>query len=91
MSLFLYADDSCLISQHKDINEIEKQLKVGITKICDCFVDNMLSIHSGEDKTESILFASKFKKKIIKKLHVKYGDIQIKQLFKVKFLRMFNA
>ena len=23
--LFLYADDSCLVCQHKDINEIEKQ------------------------------------------------------------------
>ena len=26
--LFLYADDSCLVCQHKDINEIEKQLNV---------------------------------------------------------------
>ena len=26
--IFLYADDSCLVCQHKDINEIEKQLKV---------------------------------------------------------------
>ena len=25
-NLFLYADDTCLICQHKDINEIEKQL-----------------------------------------------------------------
>ena len=26
-NLFLYADDTCLVCQHKDINEIEKQLK----------------------------------------------------------------
>ena len=25
-NLFLYADDTCLVCQHKDINEIEKQL-----------------------------------------------------------------
>ena len=37
--------------------------------------------------TKSILFASKFKKKNIKKLNTKYGDMQIKQHFKVKCLR----
>ena len=84
--LFLYADDSCLVCQHKDINEIEKQLNVDFSNICDWFVDNKLSIHFGEDKTKSILFASKFKKKNIKKLNIKYGDIQIKQHSKVKYL-----
>ena len=85
--LFLYADDSCLVCQHKDINEIEKQLNVDFSNICDWFVDNKLSIHFGEDKTKSILFASKFKNKNIKKLNIKYGDIQIKQHSKVKYLR----
>ena len=33
--LFLYADDSCLVCQHKDINEIEKQLNVDFSSICD--------------------------------------------------------
>ena len=49
-------------------------------------MDNKLSIHFGEDKTKSILFASKFKNKNIKKLNIKYGDIQIKQHSKVKYL-----
>ena len=71
--LFLYADDSCLVCQHKDINEIEKPLNVNFSSICDWFVDNKLSIHFGEDKTKSILFASKFKNKNIKKLNTKYG------------------
>ena len=84
--LFLYADDSCLVCQHKGINEIEKQLNVDFSNICDWFVDNKLSIHFGEDKTKSILFASKFKNKNIKKLNIKYGDIQIKQHSKVKYL-----
>ena len=84
--LFLYTDDSCLVCQHKDINEIEKQLNVDFSNICDWFVDNKLSIHFGEDKTKSILFASKFKNQNIKKLNIKYGDIQIKQHSKVKYL-----
>ena len=83
--LFLYADDSCLVCQHKDINEIEKQLNVDFSNICDWFVDNKLSIHFGEDKTKSILFASKFKNKNIKKRNIKYGDIQIQQHSKVKY------
>ena len=60
-NLFLYADDTCLVCQHKDINEIEKQLNKDFESICDSFVDNKLSIHIGDDKTKSILFASKFK------------------------------
>ena len=68
--LFLYADDSCLVCQHKDINEIEKQLNANFSNICDWFVDNKLSIQFGEDKTKSILFASEFKKKNIKKLNM---------------------
>ena len=50
--LFLYADDSCLVCQHKDVNEIGKQLNVDFSNICDWFVDNKLSIHFGEDKTK---------------------------------------
>ena len=84
--LFLYTYDTCLVCQHKGINKIENQLNEDFCNICDWFVDNKLSIHFGEDKTKSILFASKFKKKNTKKLHIKYGDIQIKQHSKVKYL-----
>ena len=55
--------------------------------IYDWFVDNKLSIHFCEDKTKSALYDSKFKRKNIKKLRIKYGDIQIKQYSKVKYLR----
>ena len=85
-NLFLYADDTCLVCQHKDINEIEKQLNKDFESICDWFVDNKLSIHFGDDKTKSILFATKFKIKKVRKLNIKYGDIQIKQHSKVKYL-----
>ena len=54
------ADDTCLVCQHKDINEIEKQLNKDFENIRDWFVDSKLSIHFGDDKT-FILFATKFK------------------------------
>ena len=55
----LMIHDFC--GQHKDINKIEKQLNKDFESICDWFVDNKLSIHFGNDKTKSILFATKFK------------------------------
>ena len=85
-NLFLNADDTCLVCQHKDINEIEKQLNKDFESSCGWFVDNKLSIHFGDDKTKSIYFASKFKVKKARKLNIKYGNIQIKQHFKFKYL-----
>ena len=84
-NLFLYADYTCLVCQHKDINEIKKQLK-DFESICDWFVDNKLSIHFGDDNLKSVRFATKFKIKKVRKLNIKYGDIQIKQHPKVKYL-----
>ena len=81
-NLFLYADDSYLLFQGKDIKEIEKQLNGDFTNICEWFVDNRVSIHFGEDKTilyKSILFASKHKIKKVPKLKINYKNIQIKQ------------
>ena len=34
-NLFLYADDTWLVCQHKDIKEIEKQLNKDFENICD--------------------------------------------------------
>ena len=85
-NLFLYADDGCLVCQHKDINEIEKRLNKDFESIYDWFFDNKLSIHLGDDKAKSILFATKFKIKNVRKLNIKYGHIQIKQHSKVKYL-----
>ena len=81
--LLLYADDTCLIFQHKDITEIELVLNRNFSMLCDWFVDNKLSIHFGEDKTKSILFCSKRKIKNSKPLNIKYNDIEIKQYSKV--------
>ena len=84
--LLLYADDSVLIFSHKDIDVINKQLNEDFNSLCDWFVDNKLSIHFGEDKTKSILFANKNKIKKVGKLDIHLGDIQIKQHSKVSYL-----
>ena len=64
--------------QPKDVEEIEKVLNNDFENICSWFVDNKLSIHFGEDKTKSILFASQRKIKNIKKRNIRYQDIEIK-------------
>ena len=71
-NLFLYADDTCLVCQHKDINEIEKQLNKDFESICDWFVDNKLNIRFGDDKIKSILFSTKFLIKNVAKLNIKH-------------------
>ena len=70
-NLFLYADDSCLMYRHRDVNQIEKQLNNDFENVCNWFLDNKLSIHFGEDKIKSILFASKRKIKSARTLNVK--------------------
>ena len=70
--LFLYVDDTCLIFQCKNVKGIEKQLNENFANICHWFVGNKLIIHFGEDKTKSILFASKRKIKKLQKLDIIY-------------------
>jgi len=84
--LLLYADDTCLIFQHKDIHEIEIVLNRNFSILCDWFVDNKLSIHFGEDKTRSILFGSRHKIKKSRPLNIHYKTIKIKQYSKVTYL-----
>ena len=70
--LRLYADDSCLVFQHKHVTEIEKHLNNDFSYLCEWFLDNKLSIHFGEDKTKSILFGSKHKLRKVGKLNITY-------------------
>ena len=55
--------------QHRDITEIEKILNDGYENICDWFVDYNLSIHFGDNKIISILFADARRAKNIRKLN----------------------
>ena len=77
--LFLYADDSCLVYQHKGMKEIERNLNKNFSDVCDWFVDNKLAIYFGEDKTKCILFGTKHRLNKVSSLDIKYGAIHIKQ------------
>ena len=84
--LLLYADDSCLLFQSKNVTDIEAVLTEDFCDLCDWFIDNELSIHFGEDKTKSILFCPKSKMKKVAPLNVTYKDIKIHQHTKVTYL-----
>ena len=84
--LLLYADDTGLIFQHKAINIIEHQLNRNFSNICDWFVDNKLTIHFGDDKTKSFLFAPLNKCKKLRELYISYGSLKIKQYSEVNYL-----
>ena len=75
----LYADDTCIVFQHKNVTEIEKQLLRVFSSWCDWFVDNKLSVHFGQDKTKSILFGTKHKLRNAKALNIVYNGTEIKQ------------
>ena len=54
---YLYADDTNIFCQDKDVTEIENVLNKEFANVCDWFIDNRLSVHFGEDKTKCILFS----------------------------------
>ena len=84
--LFLYANDTCLLFQHKDLERLKKELTKNFSNIFDWFVDNKLSIHFGEDKIKSIFFSTKNRKRKIGTLDIQYGDVKIKRYSKVTYL-----
>ena len=84
--LFLYADDTGLVFQHKDINKMNEQLNKDFHNISFWFMDNKLSIHFGEDKTKCILLASKQKIKRAGKLEIPFNNIEIKQYSSLTYL-----
>ena len=84
--VLLYADDPCLICMGKYIKTIEDQLNKDFTSLCEWFFDNKLSIHFGEQKTESILFGTTKRLKNSRNLDFRYKDIAIKQYSKVTYL-----
>ena len=84
--LFLYADDSCLLYQCKDVKEIERNLNKNFSDGCDWFVDNKLNIHFAEDKTKCILFGTKDRLNKVSSLDIKYGEKHIKQYHTVTYL-----
>ena len=74
----LYADDSCIVFQHKNVTEIEKQLLRHFPSLCDWFVDNKLSAHFDQEKTKSTLLCTKHKIRNAKALNIVYKGTEIK-------------
>ena len=50
--LLPYADDSCLVFQHRDIRTMEEHLNRDFSTLVDWFIDNTLSVHFGGVKTK---------------------------------------
>ena len=75
----LHADDTCISFKHKNIKIIEEKLNNDFNTLCDCFLDNKLSIHFGEDKTKSIIFSPKNLRKKADDIIIKRHDVMLKQ------------
>ena len=83
--LFLYPNDTCLSFQRNDLERIKELLTKNFSDIFDWFLENKLSIHFREDKTKSILFSNRHRKRKIGTLEIQYGDVKIKQYSEVTF------
>ena len=83
--LFLYPNDACLLFQRNDLERIKELLTKNFSDIFDWFLDNKLSIHFREDKTKSILFSNRHRKRKIGTREIQYGDVKIKQYSEVTF------
>ena len=66
--------------------KLKEHLNNDFSNLCEWFVDNKLSIHFREDKTKSILFASKRKLRKVGKLNITYQGMDIKQNSQVTYL-----
>ena len=82
----LYANDTCIVFLYKNVTEIEKQPLRDFSSLCDCFADNKLSVHFGQEKAKSILFGTKHKLRNAKILNIVCNGTAIKQYEKVKYL-----
>ena len=80
---YIYADNTRIFYQHKDVAVIENVLSKEFANVCEWFVDNKLSIHFGEDKTKCIIFS---KEKNLSGLNITYENNRIKQFHIVEYL-----
>ena len=80
---YLYADNTCIFYQDKDVEKIEKVLNKEFSSLCEWFIDNKLSIHFGDYKAKTIFFS---RMKISPKLSISYGEYSLKQHNNVKYL-----
>ena len=79
----LYADDTCIVLQHKSVIGIEKQLIRDFSGLCYWFVNVELSIPFRLDNVKPILFGTKHKLQNTKSFNIIYNGTEIKQHAKV--------
>ena len=82
--LFLYADDSALLVSGKCVAQIEQSLSENMNSLKQWLDHNRLSLHLG--KTESILFATKYKLRKSSQLSVYCNETPILPKANVKYL-----
>ena len=75
--LFFYADDTSLKFQHENAKEIEDQLNLNFSSLCDWFIDNKLSNQLGKDKTKTVPFGTEFKIKRAEPRNIVHCSIKI--------------
>ena len=81
--LFLYEDDTFFTFQHENVKDIEDQLNLNFSGLCDWFIDNKLSIHLGKSKPKSILFGTKFNIKRAKPLILLMATSKLNSILKL--------
>ena len=82
--LCLYADDSMLLVNGKNVKDIEKKLTNEMNEVSKWLQENKLSLHLG--KTESILFGSVRKLKNVSKMNITCDNVEIEAKSSVKYL-----
>ena len=54
----MYANDIYIFYQYEDVHKIQHVLNEKFSWLYQWFIDNKLLMHSGEDKTKSVLFSN---------------------------------
>jgi hypothetical protein len=82
--MLLYADDTILLSSHKNPEIVAQELSSALAQCYHWFTNNKLVMHSG--KTESILITSKRKQHLQNQFVIRHGDQLIRPSGSVKYL-----
>ena len=71
------------VYQHDDVKKVENVLNKNFSSVCQWFMDNKLSIHFGEIKTNFILF---LKTRGFREINISFAGYSIKQHETVDYL-----
>lgn len=82
--LLLYADDSVILTSHKDHSVISRELSSDLNSCNQWLIDNRLSLHPG--KTECILFGSRARLKKVNNFHISCNGNTIQSQESINYL-----